>query len=151
VHDELVDFYERYIAAFNARDRAGFASFFHLPVTVVPPTRYDERRSGRSLPQITDAETLWAPLPGHWARSTIDAVVPLSDAAPFVAHDGLVGRDDFRPAVLATVTRRRADDSPYEHLHVLYLLTREDGRLGIKVMIELAAAMAPRSGEAVGS
>ena len=40
-----------------------------------------------------------------------------------------------------------ADDSPYEHLHVLYLLTREDGRLGIKVMIELAAAAAPRDAD----
>ena len=64
-----------------------------------------------------------------------------------LAHPGLVGRDDFRPGVLATVTRRRADDSPYEHLHVLYLLTREDGRLGIKVMIELAAAAAPRDAD----
>ena len=146
MHDELVDFYERYIAAFNDRDRATFASFFHLPVTVVPPGRYDERRAGRPLPQITDAESLWAPLPGHWARSTIDAVVPLPAAAPFRAHAGLVERDAFRPGLLATVTRRRADDSPYEHLHVLYLLTREGGRLGIKVMVELAAAVAAGPG-----
>ncbi len=42
-----------------------------------------------------------------------------------------------------TVTRW-AGDEPYEQVHVLYLLTREDGRLGIKAMVPLAVAAPPR-------
>ena len=87
--DEIVDFYERYIAAFNAGDREGFAEFFHLPVTVVHAPRYDDRRAGRPLALVTDPSALWAPLPDYWARSTIDSIVRLGDASPFVAHAGL--------------------------------------------------------------
>lgn len=137
---EISDFYERYIEAFNAGDRAAFAGFFHLPITVVHGPRYDDRRAGRALATVTDPAKLWAPLPPHWARTTIDAVVPLEDAAPFVPRDGLAVTDKFRPAILATVTRWHADGAPYEHLHVLYLLTREAGRLGIKVLVELSTA-----------
>ena len=35
---------------------------------------------------------------------------------------------------------RWAGDEPYEQVHVLYLLAREDGRLGIKAMVPLAVA-----------
>jgi hypothetical protein len=35
---------------------------------------------------------------------------------------------------------RWAGDEPYEQVHVLYLLTREGGRLGIKAMVPLAVA-----------
>ena len=41
-----------------------------------------------------------------------------------------------------TVTRW-AGDLPYEQVHVLYLLTREQGRLGIKAMVPLAMADGP--------
>ncbi len=140
---ELRDFYERYIEAFNAGDRAGFAGFFHLPLTVVHAPRYDDRRAGRPLATVTDPAQLWAPLPPYWARTTIDAVISLADAAPFVPRDGLVPADSDRPGLVATVTRWHADGAPYEHLHVLYLLTRESGRLGIKVLVELSVATRP--------
>jgi hypothetical protein len=52
---------------------------------------------------------------------------------------------DRRPALEATVTRW-AGDEPYEQVHVLYLLTRENGRLGIKAMVPLAVAVAPSAG-----
>ena len=143
--DELADFYERYIAAFNTGDQAAFAGFFNFPITVVHAPRHDDRRAGRPLAVVGDIDALWAPLPEHWVRSTIDSVVPLADAAPFAARDGLAQTDDFRPGILATVTRWHTDGQPYEHLHVLYLLSREAGHLGIKTIIELASARRPGS------
>lgn len=136
--NEVVDFYERYIETFNAGDRAGFAGFFHLPLTVMHASRYDDRRAGRSLATVTDTSQLWAPLPDYWARSTIDAVIPIEEAVPFVSRDGLTETDAPRPSLFATVTRWDQDDNPYEHIHAQYVLTREQGKLGIKILIELA-------------
>lgn len=138
--DELREFYEAYIEAFNAGDRDRFASWFHLPVTVVHAPRYDERRAGRGLVVVTEPSQLWPPLPAHWARSSIDEVRAVSDAEAFTPRDGLAERDARRPALLATVTRWARDGAPYEQIHVLYVLTREGGRLGIKSMVELAVA-----------
>ncbi|MFN0029905.1 MAG: hypothetical protein ACKV2O_22345 [Acidimicrobiales bacterium] len=143
---ELVEFYERYIDAFNRGDQEAFVSFFHLPVTMVHGPGYDQRRAGKPLVVLTEAERLLAPLPGHWVRSTIDAVVPLDDAFPFEAREGLVERHEHRAGILATVTRWHQDGAPYEHLHVLYLLTRENGKLGIKTLVELASARRPTDG-----
>lgn len=141
--DELVEFYERYMEAFNRGDRAAFAGFFHLPLTVVHAGRYDERRAGRALSVVTDPTLLWAPLPDHWASSTVDSVVPLHELAGFEPRPELVERPGRRPALLVTVTRWRDDGRPYEQVQVLYLLTREGGRLGIKTLVELAAAVEP--------
>ena len=143
---ELNDFYESYIEAFNAGDRARFATFFHRPVTVVHAPRYDERRAGRGLVVIDDPELLWAPLPDHWERTTIDQVVSLEDAAQFAPRAGLATSDDSRPGIIATVTRWHRDGEPYEHIQAMYLLTREQGKLGIKVLVELAvsARLAPK-------
>ena len=138
--DEIVDFYERYIAAFNAGDREGFAAFFHLPVTVLHAPRYDDRRAGRPLALVTDPSALWAPLPDYWARSTIDSIVRLGDASPFVAHAGLTEGDGHRQGIIATVTRWHRDGTPYQHIQAMYVLTREADRLGIKVLVELAMA-----------
>jgi hypothetical protein len=140
---EITDFYESYIEAFNSGDRAGFAEFFHRPVTVVHAPRYDDRRAGRELVVVDDPDLLWAPLPDHWERSTIDQVVSLDDAAPFVPRSGLVAADDRRPGIIATVTRWHLDGRPYEHIQALYVLTREQGRLGIKVLVELAVLARP--------
>ena len=140
---EIDGFYERYIEAFNAGDRAGFAGFFHRPLTVVHAPRYDDRRSGRALVVIDDPATLWAPLPGHWERTTVDHVVSLEDAAPLIAREGLGAADARRPGIIATVTRWHRDGEPYEQIQALYLLTREQGRLGIKVLVELAVLTRP--------
>ena len=78
---ELTAWYERYIEVFNVGDREAFAAHFHPPVTVLHATRYDERRAGRELPIVSEAGNLWAPLPKHWARSTIDSVTALSEVA----------------------------------------------------------------------
>ncbi|MDH4143897.1 MAG: hypothetical protein OEY23_01860 [Acidimicrobiia bacterium] len=142
---ELEEFYERYIEKFNAGDREAFAEFFHLPLTVVHAPRYDDRRAGRALATVTELDQLLAPMPEHWVRSSIDALAAVDDAAPFDARSGLVETGDRRPGLFATVTRWHRDGEPYEHLHVLYLLTREQGRLGIKVMVELAAARRARA------
>ena len=48
--------------------------------------------------------------------------------------------------IIATVTRWDRDDRPYQQVQAMYLLTREDGKLGIKVLVELGVADLPRSG-----
>jgi hypothetical protein len=80
---------------------------------------------------------LWPALPPHWTRSTIDEVRILADA--FAPRDGLEEERARRPALEVTVTRW-AGDEPYEQVQVVYLLTREEGRLGIKAMVPLAIA-----------
>ena len=139
--DELRDFYERYIAAFNARDADAFAGFFHLPVTIFPLAS-DDKHAGRPPTIVTDMAHLWPTLPAKWTQSTIDDVRVVADATAFDPRDGLTERRERRPALQATVTRW-AGDEPYEQVHVLYLLAREQGRLGIKAMVPLAVADRP--------
>jgi hypothetical protein len=136
---DLRAWYDRYIEVFNAGDRAAFAAHFHPPVTVVHATRYDERRAGRPLPVLSEAGDLWAPLPPQWARTTVDSVTTLGEVVPFVPGD-LTPRDEPREGILSTVTRWDRDGRAYQRLQTLYLLTREGGRLGIKVLVELAVA-----------
>ena len=148
--DELRDFYEQYIAAFNARDTAAFAGFFHLPVTILPAPSDDDRQAGRPPVVMTEMAQLWPTLPAKWTRSTIDELRVVADATAFRARDGFTERWERRPALQATVTRW-AGDEPYEQVHVLYLLTREDGRLGIKTMVPLAVAGGPPTGQPDGA
>jgi hypothetical protein len=140
--DELRDLYERYIAAFNARDEAAFAGFFHLPVTVLrlPVDAVDP--TGAAPTVVTEMAHLWPVLPPTWTRSTIDDVRVVADAAAFTPRPGFADRTPRRAVLQVTVTRW-AGDEPYEQVHVLYVLTREDGRLGIKAMVPLAVARPP--------
>jgi hypothetical protein len=131
----LRSFYERYIAAFNARDVAAFAEFFHLPVTVFALSGDD----GRPPVIVTEMARLWPTLPARWTKSTIDEIRVLADGDAFHPRDGLIEDRDRRPALQVTVTRW-AGSEPYEQVHVLYLLTYEHGRLGIKAMVPLAVA-----------
>jgi hypothetical protein len=137
--DELRDFYESYIAAFNARDEAAFARFFHLPVTVYALPSDDDRRAGKPPVVVTEMERLWPTLPAAWTRSTIDEIRIVADESAFTPRAGFTERRDRRPALQVTVTRW-AGDEPYEQVHVMYLLTKESGRLGIKAMVPLAMA-----------
>jgi hypothetical protein len=142
--DELRDFYERYIAAFNARDTAAFAGFFHLPVTIFPLAS-DDKHAGRPPVVVNDIAHLWPTLPDRWTRSSIDDVRIVADQSAFRPRDGLTERRDRRPALQVTVTRW-AGDEPYEQVHVLYLLAREHGQLGINAMVPLAVADRPTTG-----
>lgn len=135
--DDLRDFYERYIAAFNARDTDAFSGFFHLPVTIFPLPAADGDRPGRPPAVVTDMAKLWPALPPHWTRSSIDEMRVLADG--FTARERLAEERARRPALQVTVTRW-AGEQPYEQVHVLYLLGREEGRLGIKAMVPLAMA-----------
>jgi hypothetical protein len=143
--DELRAFYDRYIDAFNRRDAAAFSGFFHLPVTIFSLPTDDDRRAGRPPRVVTEIEQLWPALPSHWTRSTIDDLRVVADDVAFVPREGLAEVRDRRPALQVTVTRW-AGDEPYEQVHVLYLLTREQGRLGIKAMVPLAVAQTSSSG-----
>ena len=143
---ELTTWYEHYIEVFNSGDHGAFGALFHPPVTVVHATRYDERRAGRALPVMTEATSLGGPLPDPWARSTIDSVSALTEVAAFAPRVGLDVRDEAREGIIATVTRWDRDDRPYQQVQAMYLLTREDGKLGIKVLVELGVADLPRSG-----
>lgn len=83
---------------------------------------------------------LWPTLPPKWTRSTIDELQVAADVAAFTPREGFTEPRRRRPAIVATVTRW-AGDEPYEQVHVLYLLAREGGRLGIKAMVPLAIAV----------
>ena len=95
---------------------------------------------------VTEMAQLWPTLPDKWTRSTIDELRVLADMTTFSPRDGFTERRERRPAIQATVTRW-AGDEPYEQVHVLYLLTREDGSLGIKAMVPLAIADAAALGK----
>jgi hypothetical protein len=136
--EELRAFYSRYIDAFNERDNDAFSACFHLPVTVFP-LNADDRPAGRPPTVVTEVEQLWPAMPSHWTRSTIDDLRVVADEAAFTARDGFAEARARRPALQVTVTRW-ASDEPYEQVHVIYLLTREQGRLGIKAMVPLALA-----------
>jgi len=142
--DELGDFYVRYIDAFNARDEAAFFGCFHLPVSIMRLPTGGGDAAGSTPIVVTDPDRLWPVLPPTWTRSTIDAVRVVADDHAFTPRDGFAERTPRRAAIEATVTRW-AGDEPYEQVHVLYLLAREDGRLGIKAMVPLALAR-PASG-----
>jgi hypothetical protein len=139
---ELGDFYRRYIEAFNARNDEAFARFFHPPVTVMHATRYDERRAGRGLAVLDDLATM-ASRPARWSHTTVDAVTELADAGPSLADfipTSPADQPEARPGLITVVTRWDAAGAAYQRIHTLYLLTREDGQLGIKVLVELNVA-----------
>ncbi len=137
--DELLDLYERYIEAFNARDEAAFVGFFHLPVSILRLPADGVDAAATTPVVVTDPDQLWPVLPPTWTRSTIDTVRVMADDAAFTPREGFGEQSPRRAALEVTVTRW-AGDEPYEQVHVLYLLTREDGRLGIKAMVPLAVA-----------
>jgi hypothetical protein len=145
VGDELRELYERYIDAFNDRDEEAFAGFFHLPVSIMRLPIDDADPTGGTPVVVTDAAQLWPVLPSRWTRSTIDELRVVADDAAFRPRSGFAERSARRAALQATVTRW-AGDEPYEQVHVLYLLTREHGRFGIKAMVPLAVA-APELGQ----
>jgi hypothetical protein len=139
---ELGDFYDRYIAAFNACDHDAFSRFFHPPVTVLHATRYDDRRAGRALPVLGELSSMES-RPSHWKRTTVESVVELSDAGPALetfTPAPPADRPEGRPGLLTVVTRWDHEDRPYQRIRTLYLLTREEGSLGIKVLVELDTA-----------
>lgn len=139
---ELGAFYDGYIAAFNACDHERFAGFFHPPVTVLHATRYDDRRAGRALAVLDDVSTM-AGRPKQWHHTTVDSVVELGDAGPALeayAPAPPADRPEGRPGLLTVVTRWDHDGRPYQRIRTLYLLTREEGALGIKVLVELDTA-----------
>lgn len=136
--DELVDFYERYIAAFNALDAEAFAGFFHLPVMYLGTARPDERGRGLSLGVITEPQAMLSRLPAHWARSTIESISALDDLGVPLDFADAVKVHGPRHGLVANVTRWNKDGEPYQRIRALYLLTRDNGQLGLKVIAELA-------------
>jgi hypothetical protein len=141
--DEPRAFYQHYIDAFNGRDQATFSRCFHLPVTIMRlPGGDGADPTGAAPTVVTDVAALWPRLPPTWTRSTIDELRVLADDAAFTPRAGFVERSARRLALEVTVTRW-AGEQPYEQVHVLYLLAREDGRLGIKAMVPLAIARPP--------
>ncbi len=145
--NELLDFYDRYMAAFNARDAVSFAGFFHLPVTVFSLPTADQRTALRPPKIVTTAAELWPTLPASWTRSTVDEIRVVGDTSAYTPRDTLSERTARRPALEVTVTRW-ADEEPYQQMHVLYLLASEAGRLGIIAMVSLAMAVEPKASDA---
>src|SRR5436190_23840207 len=101
--DELGDFYERYIDAFNRRDEARFYGFFHLPVTILRLPAHGADPTGAAPHLVTDAAKLWPVLPSTWTRSTIDDVRVVADERAFAPRAGFAGRSPRRAAPEAPV------------------------------------------------
>ena len=141
---EVTDFFERYMAAFNAGDTEAFAACFHPPVTVLPAPGAEEAGVGRTLPILTDPASLLGQLPDYWAHSTVDALTPLGTVAPPPVDPDARTRRGPRLGVVATATRWDRDGRPYHRIQALYLLTRQDGALGIKMISELVSNLLPR-------
>jgi hypothetical protein len=131
---ELDAFFERFIAAYNARDEDAFAGCFNLPVTAVGPPP-DDPFDGAPLPVLTTEEELHALLPPPGDYRTVDSVRSLHELAPFVGDGAAV---DARPGMIATISRRDFSGRTHQRLQALYLLSFQDGRLGIKVAAQLA-------------
>jgi len=144
--DEVAAFFAGYMAAFNAGDAEAFARHFHPPVTSVPaPGRAEEAGIGMALPVLTDPAGLLAQLPGYWSHSTVDRVESLGTLAPAPPADPAArSRRGPREGLVAWVTRWDRDGRPYQRIEALYLLTRHDGRLGIKVIAELSSELLAR-------
>jgi putative flavoprotein involved in K+ transport len=138
--EELRDFYERYIAAFNARD-AAFTGFFHLPVTIFSLPSDDGRHDGRPPAVVTDVAKLWPTLPATWTRSTIDEIRVVADTTAFTPRDGFTEQRDRRPAAPGHGDQVGGDRT-LRTGHVLYLL-RVNGRPGSEPMVPLAVAIRP--------
>ncbi len=138
---ELEEFYQRYIDAVNAHDSQAFAACYHPPVTLLAAPRPNERGVGLRPRALPDMAFALGTFPDHWARTSIDSVVELADAAPLVhtLSGAAAGADPrAREGIIATCTRWDTSGKPYERVQALYLLTRHDGELGIKVIAELA-------------
>ena len=136
--DELLAFFEKYMAAVNARDEDAFDACFHPPVVAMMAPAHDEQGVGQSLLTISEPKILLNLLPEHWSRSTVDSVVALDAAVPFSDQALLEGPELYRRGLVTTFTRWNREGRAYERLQFLYLLTRQDGGLGIKLASELA-------------
>ncbi|MPY93977.1 MAG: hypothetical protein GEV08_13215 [Acidimicrobiia bacterium] len=141
---ELVDFYEGYIAAFNARDAVAFGACFHPPVTMMRPARHDGRADEQAFTVVEDPGSFALQMPAHWSRSTIDSLVALGEAAPFAVSLGLPAPRARRLGIIADVSRWDHDGQLYEQVQALYLLAHRGGRLGIKFMADLGFTRRPR-------
>jgi hypothetical protein len=131
---ELDAFFERFIAAYNARDEEAFARCFNLPVTAFGPPP-DERLGYVDLPVLSTEEDLHALLPPPGDYSIVDSVSALAELAPFIAEGA---PPEVRPGVVATISRRDFSGRAHQRLQVLYVLSRQDGRIGIKLPVQLA-------------
>ena len=137
---ELEEFYQRYIDAVNAHDSEAFAACYHSPITLLAAPRPNESGVGLRPRALPDMAFALGTFPDHWARTSIDSLVELADAAPLVnLTSAAAGADPgARQGIIATCTRWDTSGKPYERVQALYLLTRQDGELGIKVIAELA-------------
>lgn len=135
--EDLHEFYERYIAAFNAGDAATFAACFHPPVTMLRPDRGTAPPGEPTVEVEVDPGRFPSQMPAHWARSTIDAVTVLDDVAPFAVLDGLAEPRRRRRGLITSVSRWDHDGHRYEQVQALYLLSERDGRWGITFLADL--------------
>jgi hypothetical protein len=133
---ELHEFYERYIAAFNAGDTAAYAACFHPPVTMMGPERPGQP-TDRMVRIVEDPGAFALQMPAHWSHSSIDSVIALDDVAPFEILPGLPEPKARRLGIIGTASRWDRDGNCYEQVQALYLLSRRDGRLGITFIADL--------------
>jgi hypothetical protein len=135
--EDLHEFYERYIAAFNAGDGDAFAACFHPPVTMLRVERGVATPGEPTVLVEDDPGRLPAQMPAHWARSSIDAVTVLDDVAAFAIAAGLPEPRRRRRGLVTAVSRWDHEGARYEQVQALYLLAERQGRLGITFIADL--------------
>lgn len=140
--EDLREFYERYIAAFNARDADAFAACFHPPVTILTPGG-GGRAGAPPSSIIDDPGGMIARMPERWSYSSVDAVTALDDAAPFAVAAGLPEPRHRRRGLVSVVSRWDHQGVRYEQIHSLYLLAERDGRWGITFLTDLGFTRRP--------
>ena len=111
-----------YMAAFNARDREAFDATIHFPHVSLGAGEATITRAGEALPAL--AATV---ADSGWSHSTLDA--------PRVIHAG-----SDKVHIGARITRHGKDGSIMGAYDVIYVVTCEDGRWGMKALSGLPAA-----------
>lgn len=117
-----VEVVEAYLDAVNRRDPQGFADTLHYPHYRVARGAIQVWEQAREVSSTTTFERLAST---GWVRSAWDSVQPLQ-----VSRDGVT--------VGLELSRYDADGERIAQFHTLYLVTRQDGRWGIKARSSFA-------------
>ena len=112
---------DAYMAAFNARDLAAFTATINFPHVSVGAAEITVTEAGGRIPAFAATD----PSSG-WSYSTLDRA-------------RVVHADADKVHIDARITRHGVDGSALGVYDVIYVVTREDGRWGMKALSGLPA------------
>ena len=121
IESEVMQLLDDYMSAWNQKDLAGWERTFHFP--------HYRLASGKmnvlDRPGLQDAARIWASVGGDWHHSRWDRRRIIHSSADKVHVD-------------TKFTRCRADGSVIGSFESLYIVTKEDGRWGVKMRSSFA-------------